>query len=104
MLRSLHYAPYAYINQSGQTDAIGQAGAKVWYSTASRLFLTAYLETSAGASFLPKEKAEQMTLLSFFLIDKALYELAYERASRPDWLQIPVAGITQVSEMLAAGN
>ncbi len=102
MLRSLHYAPFAYVNQSGSKDEVSLAGAKRWYATASRLFLTAYLETAKGASFLPTSRREQTTLLSFFLIDKALYELAYERASRPGWVPIPVAGIEQVGEMVTA--
>ncbi len=102
MLRSLHYAPYAYVNQTGSNDATGLAGARVWYAVASRLFLTAYLEEAEGASFVPADPADRLSLLSFFLIDKALYELAYERASRPDWLQIPVAGIMQVGEMIDA--
>ena len=104
MLRSLHYAPYAHVNQSGETDAIATDGARAWYATASRLFLTAYLDTARDATYLPADAADRMTLLSFFLIDKALYELAYERASRPDWLQIPVEGIMQVGEMLGAGG
>ncbi len=35
-------------------------------------------------------------LLEGFLLDKALYELHYELNNRPDWLRIPLRGMTQL--------
>jgi len=37
-------------------------------------------------------------LLSVFELEKAVYELRYELAMRPDWLPIPVAGILRILE------
>ena len=31
-----------------------------------------------------------------FVIEKALYEVCYEAANRPDWLSIPLAGISRL--------
>ena len=119
MLRSLHYAPYAYVlgakpaddagdaDEGSEVDAIGDAGvddeliAATWYAIASRLFMTAYREHAGSAAFLPEDAADRRAMLAYFLVDKALYELAYERASRPDWLGIPRAGIAQVARMIA---
>ena len=35
-------------------------------------------------------------LLALFELHKAVYEIAYERAYRPDWLAIPVAGVLRM--------
>jgi maltose alpha-D-glucosyltransferase/alpha-amylase len=37
-------------------------------------------------------------LLDFYLLDKAVYELAYELNNRPDWIRIPFQGILQLLE------
>lgn len=31
-------------------------------------------------------------LLKLFLLEKVLYEIRYEMANRPDWLEIPLEG------------
>ena len=99
MLRSLHYAPYAYAIQQTAGTEDDFAAAADWYAAASRIFLTTYLDRVGEANFLPADPTERATLLSFFLADKALYELAYERSSRPDWIEIPRQGIRQVVRM-----
>ena len=45
-----------------------------------------------------QEQAEDsyQTVLTCLELDKALYEAVYEARNRPDWLSIPVAGITSV--------
>jgi predicted trehalose synthase len=37
-----------------------------------------------------------IALLDFFELEKALYEIGYERGHRPEWTRIPLKGITQV--------
>ncbi len=102
MIRSLNYAPYAHALQEldGARWAMDAAG--LWYHTASRLFLTAYFDRVGEASFLPPSPEERLALLAFFLVDKALYELAYERASRPAWMPIPATGVVGVATLLGA--
>lgn len=39
-------------------------------------------------------------LLNFFLIEKAAYELGYEAANRPAWLQIPLNGLCRLAERI----
>ena len=100
MLRSLHYAPYAHALQQTSAGERDLRRARDWYTAASRLFLTAYFERVGGAAFVPDDRDGRAALLGFFLADKALYELAYERASRPDWIEIPRAGIREVGSLL----
>ena len=35
-------------------------------------------------------------LLSFFLLEKAFYEIEYELAHRPDWLRVPLTGAARI--------
>lgn len=64
-----------------------------WRAIASTNFVQAYLDAAAGLASLPKSGEETTTLLNFFLLEKALYEIAYELANRPDWVEIPLAGV-----------
>ena len=41
-------------------------------------------------------RALDRALLALFELHKAVYEIAYERAYRPDWLDIPVGGVQRV--------
>lgn len=100
MVRSLHYAPYAHALQEADGADWALAAARTWYHVAARLFLTAYFEVVGASEFSPRDVLERDRLLAFFLADKALYELAYERASRPGWLAIPRAGVRGVGELI----
>ena len=44
-------------------------------------------------SLLPPGEAATDKLLAVFELEKAVYELRYELNNRPDWVEIPVAGI-----------
>jgi len=102
MMRSFHYAAFA--------ASLGRAGPFIapedlsplrpwmrrWYAVVAGAYLGAYLETAAEAPFVPRSFEELALLLDAFLLDKALYELAYEANNRPDWLPIPTAGILEL--------
>ena len=36
-------------------------------------------------------------LIDIFLLDKAIYELAYELNNRPDWVNIPLKGLIDLT-------
>ncbi|PIU19963.1 MAG: hypothetical protein COT18_04675 [Elusimicrobia bacterium CG08_land_8_20_14_0_20_59_10] len=101
MLRSFHYAAWAPFHLRSDIKA-GEAGtlapwAENWYSCVSAAFLRSYFRTAAGACFLPEDPAEITALLKAFLMEKAIYELAYELNNRPDWAGIPLKGLLQLS-------
>ena len=60
-------------------------------------FLEGYMATVSEAAILPpRETAER--LLRIFELEKAVYELRYELANRPDWVSVPVGGIVRLLE------
>jgi maltose alpha-D-glucosyltransferase / alpha-amylase len=35
-----------------------------------------------------------------FLIEKAAYEVTYEAANRPSWIEVPLSGLAQLADRL----
>lgn len=60
-------------------------------------FLEAYRHDAAGASWWPSDAGEERALLTAFTLDKAIYELAYELANRPDWVEVPLAALEAIA-------
>jgi maltokinase len=60
-------------------------------------FLEAYLDAVSGAAILP-DRETMARLLQIFELEKAVYELRYELAHRPEWVPVPVAGIVRLLE------
>lgn len=59
-------------------------------------FRAAYASAAAGHAWWPADAATADRLVPILSLDKAVYELAYELAHRPDWVAIPLAGIEAV--------
>jgi len=89
MLRSFAYAASASAIQRS-LPAPGD-----FERRARESFLERYL-TEIDSALLPSGDAAIRNLLSIFELEKAVYELRYELDNRPDWLPIPVAGITRL--------
>jgi maltose alpha-D-glucosyltransferase/alpha-amylase len=69
--------------------------ANFWAAWVSAAFLRSYLAESAAGKFLPQRRSHLQSLLRAYLLEKALYELRYELNNRPDWVNIPLEGISQ---------
>ncbi|HEX4169440.1 MAG TPA: putative maltokinase [Bryobacteraceae bacterium] len=100
MLRSFEYAAFAVlfgqvpgVALRSETLPVVEKWAAAWYKTAAAAYLNAYFEEAGFAAFVPKDRTERRLFLDAFLLQKALYEVAYELNNRPEWLQIPVGGI-----------
>ncbi len=64
---------------------------------------------AAVAAFLRGYRGEEEAgdadpLLDLFLLEKAAYELAYEAANRPDWIEVPLGGLARVARHMIAGS
>jgi maltose alpha-D-glucosyltransferase/alpha-amylase len=70
--------------------------ADLWVTAVGRTFLESYLTTAGQAAFLPRESGDLALLLDAYLLDKAVYEVAYELNNRPDWIRVPLRGIASI--------
>jgi len=106
MLRSFSYATLTAQSAATQMrpdDAPRLAPwASLWESWVSAAFLRAYLTATRGASFLPPSDAGLEAVLRAYMLEKALYELAYELNNRPAWVHIPLTGLLQLRARLHA--
>ena len=93
MLRSFDYA--AASGSGGDLSDVPAAAAQ-WRDNVRSGFLSAYLDEAAEHDVLPDDDASVAAQLDAFELDKAVYELGYELANRPEWVPIPVGGITRV--------
>jgi predicted trehalose synthase len=92
MLRSFAYAASASVIQRGVEPPEG------WEEECRSEFLAGYLGEIEPA-LLPYGEQAIHRLLTIFELEKAVYELRYELANRPDWVSIPVAGILRMLEV-----
>jgi predicted trehalose synthase len=82
MLRSFAYAVAVAGHDAGWEPACRQA------------FLGGYLATRGIDELLPADPAP---VIDAFELDKAIYEVGYERAHRPDWVEIPLAAVRRLT-------
>jgi trehalose synthase-fused probable maltokinase len=107
MLRSLSYAVAAAERAlpedlPAQVREVAHVGLSKWHAQASTVFVDSYFEAAHDLSSLPVARRHAEQLLRFFLLEKALYEITYEMANRPDWIDIPLRGALDVLEQIAA--
>jgi malto-oligosyltrehalose trehalohydrolase/4-alpha-glucanotransferase len=101
MLRSFAYAAAA-ANRAlprdlPQTDRSAvEERLAAWEAEASQAFLDAYFAAAHGGGFCPENQADAARVVRFFMLEKALYEIAYELANRPDWVAIPLRGVLRL--------
>lgn len=89
LLRSLSYA----------AETVRRAGAHQltdgWEPAARAALLDGYLG-AVDAALVPASAPATVDLLTLFEVEKAVYEVGYELAHRPDWVSLPVAGLTRL--------
>jgi maltose alpha-D-glucosyltransferase/alpha-amylase len=97
MLRSIDYAA-----------AVGGAGSEpdrreAWRHAARGAFLDAYLAAPETGPLLPRTRKGTDDVLFVMELEKVLYEIDYETAHRPDWVDIPVQGLRSLAELGLVG-
>ena len=104
MVRSFDYASQTVLLNrvagivSKEELPVFQNWAGFWSQWISAHFLAAYVKTVGDAEFASHGVDEIKTLLEAFLLEKAVYELAYELNNRPAWVQVPLGGILRILE------
>ena len=100
MIRSFQYAAYAALfgqvsgvpTEPGTLTAV-ESWASYWAAWVSAAYLGAYFNEARERPFAPADSEQRKILFDAFLLQKALYEVAYELNNRPDWVRIPLRGI-----------
>jgi maltose alpha-D-glucosyltransferase / alpha-amylase len=103
MLRSFQYAAATAMDDQLQHGLVTPENLSqvsgwgaYWHRWVSVRYLQAYLDAMADSDLLPRSHRELDLLLNTYLLDKAVYEVAYELNNRPERLPIPFAGIRDV--------
>ena len=97
MLRSFAYAAATLATQMRDSlpPRVLEPRAFYWERDARDAFLQGYLR-DPHASFLPGSRKAIEQLLTLFETEKVFYELSYELNNRPDWVWIPLRGISKL--------
>jgi len=101
MLRSFGYAAATMAMSVEKTTdlATRELRAGRWERDVRAAFLSGYLGPDDGrtrAGILPVDESHVKMLIALFETEKAFYELSYELNHRPDWVGIPMRGISKL--------
>jgi maltokinase len=95
MLRSFHYA--SAVARTERDDAALEDLAAAWEERNRNAFLRGYMKAAGDGGILPADPDCLAVVLAAFELEKAVYELGYERAFRPDWVHIPLAALHRLT-------
>jgi maltose alpha-D-glucosyltransferase / alpha-amylase len=105
ILRSLDYAlaasrrAAAAAGQEGRWDTMARA----FRQAMPKMLLKAYGDAvgiAPGDALNGRDRA----LLDLFMLEKAAYEVNYEVSNRPDWLAVPLRGVTELLDQMLPGK
>jgi maltokinase len=98
MLRSFHYAAASAVFEQMETDRKGLGdAADAWEQRNRDAFKEGYLAVEGIDEVLPSTNTSaRRTLMKAFEVEKAIYELAYEKSHRPAWIPIPQAALDRL--------
>ena len=96
MLRSFHYASAVARTERDEGTLEGLAAA--WEDRNRQAFLRGYMRAAGAGGILPPDPEGVGAVLAAFELEKAVYELGYERAFRPEWAHIPLGALRRLTE------
>jgi maltose alpha-D-glucosyltransferase / alpha-amylase len=100
LIRSIDYSATAALERALKSapDEHGKLvrALEGWRDHSAAAFIAAYRSALTDARLWPQSLEAADSLLDFFLLEKAFYEIEYELAHRPDWLRVPLAGTWRI--------
>lgn len=93
MTRSFHYAAGMALREQGAGDPDLKVLSHSWAVRNVNSFLAGYADVDAAHRLLPRSRSSRDALLSVFELDKAVYEVAYELAYRPELADLPIRAV-----------
>jgi maltose alpha-D-glucosyltransferase/alpha-amylase len=107
MIRSFDYAAAAAVRHLAETRPAAAPRmmqlAEAWRQRAVDGFRAAYRKTMRGCAAYPASKKQARQMTAFFTLEKAVYEVSYELANRPSWVDIPLEGVIGILSRTKAG-
>jgi maltose alpha-D-glucosyltransferase/alpha-amylase len=108
MIRSFDYAAVAAVRQLIEARPAAEPRmtqlAEAWRQRAVDGFRAAYRKTMRGCAAYPASKKQARDMTAFFILEKAVYEVSYELANRPAWVDIPLKGILGILARTEGGE
>ncbi len=105
MIRSFHHATHstllhqASLGLRPEDVPALQHWAQFWYVWVSSSFLMSYLNGVEKARLLPDDAEQMRILLDAYILERAIHEIGYALADRPDLLKVALQGILQLIGM-----
>jgi maltose alpha-D-glucosyltransferase / alpha-amylase len=100
LIRSIEYSAGAALQRAlkaaPDTDGKIERALDQWRNQSVAAVLAAYHEILVDPRLWPNDADVGGQLLDFFLMEKALYEIEYELAHRPDWVRVPLDGLLRI--------
>ncbi len=100
LIRSIDYSATAALERALKVapDENGKLAAALaeWRDRSAAEFISAYRDSMADQRLWPADPHAAEQVLNFFLLEKALYEIEYELAHRPEWLRVPLTGMIRI--------
>jgi maltokinase len=94
MVESFHYAARTGLAERGRdVDPELVELTEAWEQRAVEAYLAGYRHVEGIDELLPPGDDDRERLRQAFELDKAVYEVIYELAHRPDWVDIPVSAL-----------
>jgi maltokinase len=98
MLRSFHYAAEVALAERGSEaddEELRTLGAR-WVQHVTDTFRSGYFDTEGIDDLLPATSRDREVVLTAFMLAKAVYEVGYEMAHRPEWVRIPLEAVSRL--------
>jgi maltose alpha-D-glucosyltransferase/alpha-amylase len=100
LIRSIDYSATAALERALKVapDENGKLAAALaeWRDRSVAEFIAAYRDSMTDQRLWPADPYAAEQVLNFFLLEKALYEIEYELAHRPEWLRVPLTGMIRI--------
>lgn len=94
LARSYHYASVVALRGRPAQERSSLAGAtERFHREAVAALVGGWCEATEALDTRPRSRAALAALFDLFLLEKTLYEVRYERDNRPDWIDVPLAGL-----------
>jgi maltokinase len=95
MLRSFHYA--SAVARTERDESALEDLAAAWEERNRQAFLRGYMRAAGPGNILPPDPECVGAVLAAFELEKAVYEVGYERAFRPEWVHIPLSALRRLT-------